>query len=192
MADSRIYHVKPGITAELIGLKVESFLREEKELIAEGFASPEGYFVQAKEGSTWKKFTGLGKALQVQIIQSTKNDITVNIGMGEWADKVGAAAVGAIFFMPLVVTAAIGAYGQNKLPEEIFDCIERFCASNREVLIDICPNCGEEVSGNHKFCPNCGASISSTVSTKKSTTCRICGATIEAGKKFCGECGTPV
>ena len=32
MAESRLFHVKPGITAELIGLKVESFLREDKEV----------------------------------------------------------------------------------------------------------------------------------------------------------------
>ncbi|MBQ7704232.1 MAG: zinc ribbon domain-containing protein [Selenomonadaceae bacterium] len=187
MADSKIFHVKPGITAELIGLKVESFLRDEKELTVEGFASPEGYLVQAKESSTWKKFTGLGKALQVQILPSGKNDIVVNIGMGEWADKVGAAAVGIIFFTPLAVTAAIGAYGQNKLPSEIFECIENFCANTKGSPIKICPNCGEEISNNQNFCPNCGAAVSI-----KKNICRNCGATIEAGKKFCGECGTPV
>ena len=188
MAESRLFHVKPGITAELIGLKVESFLREDKELTVEGIASSEGYLVQAREGSTWKKFTGLGKALQVQIIPSGKNDIIVNIGMGEWADKVGAAAVGAIFFTPLVITAAIGAYGQNKLPDEIFECIENFCASAKGGPVKICPNCGEELSDNQNFCPNCGEAVS----FKKSTKCRICGAEIESGKKFCGECGTPV
>ena len=188
MADSKIFRVTPGITAEVIGHEVEDFLREEKELTVEGFSSSEGYFIQAKESSTWKKFTGLGKALQVQIVQSSGSEIIVNIGMGEWADKVGAAAVGAIFFTPLVITAAIGAYGQNKLPDEIFECIENFCASAKGGPVKICPNCGEELSDNQNFCPNCGEAVS----FKKSTKCRICGAEIEAGKKFCGECGTPV
>ena len=62
MTDSKIFRVEPGITAELIGQEVENFLRNEKELTAEGISSPDGYFVQAKESSTWKKLAGLGKA----------------------------------------------------------------------------------------------------------------------------------
>ena len=194
MADSKIFRVSPGITPELIGHEVEDFLREEKELTVESFSSEDGYFIQAKEESTWKKFTGLGKALQVQILPSSGNgEVIVNIGMGEWADKVGAAAVGLIFFTPLAVTAAIGAYGQNKLPSEIFECIEKFLIYNtqtttRPIYQTRCQNCGEEIPEGKKYCPNCGASIS----FKKTVRCRNCGSTIEAGKKFCGECGTPV
>ena len=178
MADSRIFKVSPGITAEIT---------------VEGFSSSEGYFIQAKESSTWKKFTGLGKALQVQIVQSSGSEIIVNIGMGEWADKVGAAAVGMIFFTPLAITAAIGAYGQNKLPSEIFECIEKFIVYNsqnvkRTSSAARCQNCGAELPFDKKYCPNCGASVS----FKKIVHCRNCGAPIEAGKKFCGDCGTPV
>lgn len=193
MADSRIFRVSPGITVDDIGHEVESFLRDEKELTVESFSSADGYFVQAREDTTWKKFTGLGKALQVQIMPSGSGDIIVNIGMGEWADKVGAAAVGLIFFAPLAVTAAIGAYGQNKLPSEIFECIEKFLIYNnqnpsRSTSQTRCQNCGSEIPFGKKYCPNCGASVS----FKKTVRCRNCGATIEAGKKFCGECGTPV
>lgn len=193
MADSRIFRVSPGITAEIIGKEVEDFLREEKELTVEGFFSEEGYFIQAKESSTWKKFTGLGKALQVQIVQSSGSEIIVNIGMGEWADKVGAAAVGMIFFTPLAITAAIGAYGQNKLPSEIFECIEKFIVYNsqnvrRSSSAARCQNCGASIPEDKKYCPYCGASVS----FKKTLHCRNCGAVIEAGKKFCGDCGTPV
>lgn len=194
MADSKIFRVSPGITVESIGREVENFLRDEKELAVESFSSADGYFVQAREDTTWKKFTGLGKALQVQILPSSGgSEVIVNIGMGEWADKVGAAAVGLIFFTPLAVTAAIGAYGQNKLPSEIFECIEKFLVYNnqnptRSTSQIRCQNCGEEIPFGKKYCPNCGASIS----FKKNIRCRNCGAEIEAGKKFCGECGTPV
>lgn len=68
MADSKIFRLRDGVTIEGIGREVENFLRNEKELTVEGFASSDGYLVQAKELLTWKKFTGLGQALQVQII----------------------------------------------------------------------------------------------------------------------------
>ncbi len=194
MTDSKIFRVEPGITAELIGQEVENFLRNEKELTAEGISSPDGYFVQAKESSTWKKFAGLGKALQVQIIPSGKNEIIVNIGMGEWADKVGAAAVGMIFFTPLAVTAAIGAYGQNKLPSEIFECIEKFIIDSGQKIRrngyknnsaeGRCPACGAINPKGKKFCSSCGKKLIGV--------CKNCGADIEPGKKFCGECGFPV
>ena len=52
MADSRIFRLKAGVTIEGIGREVENFLRNEKELTVEGFASADGYLVQAKESST--------------------------------------------------------------------------------------------------------------------------------------------
>ncbi len=129
MADMRIFHLKPGMTFEDIGMEVEDFLRYDKELTVERIVSSDGCFIQARETSTLKRFTGLGKALQVQIVPKNDNEVIVNIGMGEWADKIGAAAVGMVLFMPLAITAAIGAYGQNKLPDEILNCIEKFIHS---------------------------------------------------------------
>lgn len=129
MADMRIFHLKTGMTFEDIGTEVEDFLRYEKELTVEKIVNSDGCFIQAQESSTLKRFTGLGKALQVQIIPKDRNDVIVNIGMGEWADKIGAAAVGMVLFTPLAITAAIGAYGQNKLPDEILNCIEKFIRS---------------------------------------------------------------
>lgn len=128
MADSKVFPLKARISVDDIARTVEDFLRDEKGLTVEGFASANGYLIQAKESSTWKKLTGLGNALQVQIIPGEAREVLVNIGMGKWVDKVGAAAVGALFFMPLLVTSAFGAYTQNKLPDEIFEQIENFLA----------------------------------------------------------------
>lgn len=196
MADSKIFRVPEGVTVELIGNAVENFLRYEKELTVEGISSSDGYLVQARESSTWKKFTGLGKALQVQILPSGNSEVIVNIGMGQWADKVGAAAVGMVFFAPLAVTAAIGAYGQNKLPSEIFECVERFIlAGGQSVRKNVsfdrldatqvkCPTCGAINSAGTKFCSSCGKKLVNV--------CQNCGAEIPFDKKYCPNCGASV
>ena len=126
MADSKVFPLRAGVHVDDIARTVEDFLRDEKRLTVEGFASANGYLIQAKETSTWKNLTGLGNALQVQIIPGEAREVLVNVGTGKWVDKVSAAAVGALFFMPLLVTSAFGAYKQNKLPEEIFEHIEDF------------------------------------------------------------------
>ena len=193
MADSKIFRLRDGVTIEGIGREVENFLRNEKELTVEGFASSDGYLVQAKESSTWKKFTGLGQALQVQIIPSGEAEVLVNIGQGKWADKVGAGAVGLLVFAPLAITSAFGAYKQNKLPAEIFACIEKFIMSGgtsvrRNVSFDRldssqmkCPACGAVNSKGTKFCAGCG--------TKLTNVCPNCGKEVVLGIKFCPNCG---
>ena len=79
MADSQVFRLRDGVTISGIGREVEGFLRHEKDLFVEGIESPDGYLVQAREQSTWKKITGLGKALQVQIIPSGTTDVLVKI-----------------------------------------------------------------------------------------------------------------
>ena len=193
MADSKIFRLTEGITTESIGREVETFLRTEKEMIAEGIASSDGYLVQAKEESGWKSFAGLSKALQVQIIPSGNSEVMVNIGNGKWIDKAGAAAVGMLLFAPFAITAAVGAYGQKKLPSEIFECIERYIMSGgksirRNVTFDKigdnqikCPSCGTLNYRDTKFCSGCG--------NKLINICPSCGAEVSLDKKFCPECG---
>ena len=194
MADSKIFHISDGVTIDGIGREVELFLRNEKELTVEGFAAPDGYLVQAKEPSNWKSFAGLGKALQVQIIPSGDSDVMVNIGMGKWADKAGAATLGLLVFAPLAITAAIGAYNQNKLPDEIFACIEKFIMSGgrsvrRNISFDRnnaanikCPSCGASNPKGTRFCAGCG--------NKLTNMCPSCGKDVDLGKNFCPYCGS--
>ena len=125
----------------------------------------------------------MGQALQVQIIPSGSSEVLVNIGRGKWADKVGAGAVGALLFAPLAITSAIGAYKQNKLPAEIFECIEKFIISggvsvHRNVSFD-------RLNSSQMKCPNCGATMSGN------KICSRCGAELSPNQKFCGKCGTP-
>lgn len=195
MADSKVFKLIDNLDSAAIGRAVEAFLREKKKMVAEGTQTPEGYFIQAKEGDEgWKKIAGMSKAVQVQMIQAG-DVLTVNIGNGKWSDKLAAGAVGMLVFAPLAVTAAIGAVGQNKLPGEIFDYIEKFIESGgKSVLVSmsasmalkdgkiLCPKCKKENDKGLKFCSECGSPLTNE--------CPECGASVALGQKFCPECGS--
>lgn len=198
MTESKVFRMPEGIDASAVGKEVENFLRSSKKLVTEGTKTPDGYFVQAKEqeGSSWKKLAGMTMAIQVQIVEIS-DTITVNIGNGQWSDKIGAGAVGVVLFAPLAVTAAVGAYNQKKLPGEIFDHIEKFLlGGGKSVMMNsfgadvanenevICPNCKSSNSNDTKFCGNCGSPLTAT--------CPSCGASVALDTKFCGQCGSPM
>lgn len=102
-----------------------------------------------------------------------------------------------VLFAPLAVTAAVGAYNQKKLPNEIFEHIEKYLlgggqsvmmnsfggntATENEVL---CPNCQSVNAKNTKFCSNCGSPLTAT--------CPSCGASVAHDTKFCSECRSPM
>ncbi len=195
MAESKVFKLPEGFNASSVGKEVENFLRSEKNLTTEGTQTPDGYFVQAKEheGSSWKKLAGMTMAIQVQIVE-VSDTITVNIGNGEWSDKIGAGAVGMVLFAPLAVTAAVGAYNQKKLPNEIFEHIEKFLIGGGSTVMMnsfganqnqiMCPNCNSANNKDTKFCGNCGSPLTATFSN--------CGANVPLGTKFCSECGNPM
>ena len=89
MAESRVFRKAEGITIEGIGRSVQNFLRSSKGLVVQGGKAGEGYVVQAKEADSWKKVAGMSSAIEVQI-SDTGSGILVNIGNGQWSDKVGA------------------------------------------------------------------------------------------------------
>lgn len=194
MAESKVFKLTEGLDAERVGQGIESFLRDKKKLVTEGTVTPEGYFVQAKEESNWKKVAGMDLATQIQIIQMDSM-ITVEVGSGKWVDKIGAGAIGMAFFAPLAVTAAVGAFGQKKLPGEVFAFVEQFLMSggqnvtvsmtmNQDKTQVSCPNCHAIVQKGVKFCPSCGGKLGNE--------CPNCGASIDPGTKFCPECGSPM
>ena len=198
MTESKVFRLPEGIDASSVGKEVENFLRSSKNLVTEGTKTPDGYFVQAKEqeGSGWKQLAGMTMAIQVQIVEIS-DTITVNIGNGKWSDKVGAGAVGMVLFAPLAVTAAVGAYNQKKLPEEIFQHVEKFLlGGGKSVMLNsfgadmanenevICPNCKSANAKDTKFCGNCGSPLTAT--------CPSCGASVGLDTKFCNQCGSPM
>jgi RNA polymerase subunit RPABC4/transcription elongation factor Spt4 len=196
MAESKMFKLDNEMTAESIGLGLESFFREKKKMVSEGVVTPEGYLVQAKEEQSWKKFAGMDQATQVQIFQSTPEMITVNVGAGKWIDKAAAAGVGAIVFAPLIATAAFGAFKQQKLPNEVFNFIEQFIQTGGKSVLVSMSTTGVEASQDTVVCPNChahnpkGTKFCSSCGTALSEECPNCHAAVALGTKFCPECGT--
>lgn len=195
MAESKIFKLIDGIECEDVGRAVEAFLRDRKHLYTEGVKVPEGYFVQAKEETKWKKFTGMDASVQVRIIP-TGDMVNIDIGTGKWVEKAGIAAAGMVVFAPLAVTAAIGAWNSKKLPQEIFDYIEHFIMSGgRNVSVSMsinqalkedqiaCPVCKAVNQKGQKFCSACGAKLGAE--------CPHCHSEIPQGVRFCPNCGQP-
>ena len=197
MADSKVFRLLDGVTADMVSDGVVSFLRDRKNMVVESGKATEGYLIQAKEEADgWKSIAGTTSAIKIQILVSG-DLITVNIGAGKWSDKIGAGVAGAFIFAPLAVTAAIGAFRQKNLPNEIFNFIENFIMSGGKTAVlgmgivkamsddEVeCPKCQTINSKSTKFCKECGC--------KLGLECPNCHASVEYGVKFCPECGTPM
>ena len=201
MADAKVFRMGGNQTLEDVAYALEDFLRTQKRLETEGVAQSEtSYFIQARQTEGWKKFVGMDQAIQVRL--SVYGDmLTVDLGAGRWVDKLGAATVGYIIFAPLLLTAVIGAIGQQRLPQEIFDFVQRYTFLGKPLDINdfadageppedgrfVCARCGTSLPEGARFCPGCGEAV---VQEKK---CPVCGAAPAVeGARFCAECGAPL
>ena len=183
------------VTAEQVLEAVTTFLRGEKGIEVQSVATPNGYLIQAAQADTLRTLSGMKLATTVELtVNGTQLNVT--LGEGQWADKLGAGAVGIFLLWPLAVTAGIGAYKQKKLPSEIFEVVYRCMmgetTSFRTAGVPVnaaptapagavCPQCGAQIFANARFCSACGA--------KLQTVCPGCGAPVKPGSKFCSECG---
>lgn len=200
MSDTRVY-VLNGTDMQTVAERVEAFLKEEKNMEVQGVPSGDSYLIQATQKDTLRTIAGMKLATTVQMTVSGDN-LNVTIGEGQWADKLGAGAVGLFIAWPLAVTAGIGAYKQKKLPEEILNLIGQVLMNPGQPVVtpvaptvastasatptaaaqtQVCPQCQAQVPAGAKFCNNCGA--------KLITVCPECGANVRPGSKFCSECG---
>ena len=126
MSQSQIFSLGP-LTLDQVGQRVEQFLRAEAGMTVDSVHGPGGYVIQARlQGQDWRKLFGLDKALRVQILPLADATVTVSVGEGKWLDKLGAGAIGAMWFFPLAVAAGVGALGQWKLETDVLDDIRRF------------------------------------------------------------------
>lgn len=55
--------------------------------------------------------------------------------------------------------------------------------------INICPNCGAEVSRTSKFCDKCGTEMVRVSLEPEVLVCKNCGNPIDKDALFCGSCG---
>lgn len=192
MADAKVYRLGT-LTLTDVARELEDYLRFQKNLETEGVAQAENiYFIQARQTEGWKKLAGMDKAVQVKLT-AHEGCLTVDVGAGRWVDKLGAATVGYLVFAPLMITAAIGAIGQDKLPQEIFSFVERLTLLHGQPALDImdtapnaasmCAACHSPLPAGARFCPGCGAQV------RAKRTCPSCGAEVGEGARFCAECG---
>jgi hypothetical protein len=204
MSETKLYHLPVGISSRQITLVVEDFLSNTKKMTTQKIQGGDSWVIQAKEEATWKTITGMSSALTVQVKPFGTDSVNVEIGNGKWMDKLGAGAAGMIFFAPLALTAAFGAWKQKELPKQVLAKIDEYLlnggvntpkdedeirtenaqATAKAMGKVICPQCGCANEKGTKFCEECGE--------KLSLACPQCGAMLPVGKKFCPECGASV
>lgn len=196
MEESRVFSLN-GVSLETVVKNVETFLKDEKGMEIQSAPVEHGCIIQAtQKKDTLKMLVGMRLATTVQLVVSGEN-LNVVIGEGQWADKLGAGAVGLFLAWPLAVTAGIGAYQQKKLPEDVLNVISRTLMSPgqfapRETAGAV-GNVGTGVSGiGTAGTETAGADGGETgeAATEKVQVCPQCQASVQAGAKFCSNCGT--
>ena len=174
MDEKRIFQMGNITLDELVRL-LEQYLSINKHLTTQKFMLGNKAILQCMDSdSNWKQFLGLDAALTIELAETENDTLTVAIGNAKWLDKVGVAAVGALFFYPLIVAAGVGAIRQAVLPTDIFTFIENSIGSTGSSFakaqyeeeyeaepddVLICPCCGSEVLKSHAFCSKCGTKL---------------------------------
>lgn len=192
MNESRVFMLN-GTDMQKIVTRLEGFFRTEKGMEVQSSETTEGYVMQASQPKDgWKTLTGMRLAVTVQMTVMG-NQLNVNIGEGQWSDKIGAGAIGLFVAWPLAITAGMGAFKQKKLPGEVFQVIETTIMTGGQPMVvtgagqtvaagmTVCPNCKAQLSADAKFCDRCG--------TRLGRKCPNCGADVKQNSVFCSECG---
>ena len=192
--ESRSFRMIGGTTIENIVEAVDTYCRINKSMETQSSKTVEGYVLQASQpGNGWKTISGTRLAITTQFMV-IGDVLTVTVGQGEWADKIGAAALATFFVAwPLAVSAGFGAIRQKRIPEEIFQVVERtILTGGLQVVINgvgpilkedtvACPHCKTRNPAASRFCSHCGIALLAV--------CPECGHTVSTDAKFCPSCG---
>ena len=202
MAEQRLYNA-PDLDLSMLGQALVQWFQQQG-FEAQVLQGPEGgYVVQARRAETWRSLVGMSAALNVSLIREDSK-LLVRMGAAQWADKAVVGAVGALVFWPALIPAAVGAWKQKQLPDQVFRFIDQYIALGGQVTESdlarimrpaavaapaaanqvACPSCGQPIRQTARFCDNCGASLK--------VACAKCGAELRPGARFCDGCGAPV
>ncbi len=119
MSNARFYDTKGVTPQELAGSVSEWFRYQDFDTYM--YTDPNGrIFVEAHRQNFIRSILGLSAALNVVFTPQGENRVLVELGGALWGDKIVAGAVGFFLFPPLIVTAAIGAWQQGQLDEQLF------------------------------------------------------------------------
>ena len=174
--ESRSFRLVNGVTLENIVDAVDTFCRVNKSMETQSSPTTDGFILQASQpGNGWKTISGTRLAITTQFMV-VGDTLTVTVGQGQWADKVGAAAVAWFVAWPFAISAGIGALRQKKLPEVI-----NGAGSILKKGVVVCPKCKARNADSARFCSSCGNPLSAV--------CPKCGQTMALGAKFCPACG---
>lgn len=210
MEESRVFSLN-GVSLETVVKSVETFLRDEKGMEIQSAPVEHGCIIQAtQKKDTLKMLVGMRLATTVQLVVSGEN-LNVVIGEGQWADKLGAGAVGLFLAWPLAVTAGIGAYQQKKLPEDVLNVISRTLMSPGQFApgetaggmmtgavgivgtgVAAGGTVGSETAGigvTESGTAGTDGGETGETATEKAQVCPQCHAPVQAGAKFCSNCG---
>ena len=196
---TRTYVLK-NESVQNIAYALAEYLDAEKNMITQTMRTRNGYTVQCKGDATaeWTKYLGMDAAVSIQLIQEG-NELQVSIGTEKWAEKLGIAAVGSVFFPPVMITAGIGALRQAALPQQIYSFIEEYLGEQpirhveksvpvqEEPKETICQHCGTPKRIEAIFCKSCGGKLE-----KEEILCPECGGPLDGDEAFCPYCGKPL
>lgn len=198
MEESRVFSLN-GVSLETVVKNVETFLKDEKGMEIQSAPVEHGCIIQAtQKKDTLKMLVGMRLATTVQLVVSGEN-LNVVIGEGQWADKLGAGAVGLFLAWPLAVTAGIGVYQQKKLPEDVLNVISRTLMSPGQfapkevtggMMTGAVGNGGVGVVATGTETAGADGGETGEAATEKVQVCPQCQASVQAGAKFCSNCGT--
>ena len=184
-------------SAQSVAYALAEYLDVKKNMITQTMRVRNGYKVQCKgdAAAEWTKYLGMDAVVAIEMLQ-VNNHLSVTIGFEKWAEKLGIAAIGAVIFHPLVLTAGIGALRQATLTQDIFNFIGEFLGADpireepeptvEKTVINtvVCPKCGTENKADSAFCKTCGSSLA-----VKKICCPQCGAEMDGDETFCPKCG---
>src|SRR5262249_8513957 len=115
----------PGMSVADLTRELQDWLKAESFDCQDLKTEQGGTLIQVRQQGGWRAFVGMQTALNV-ILYKDGDEITVEIGAGQWLDKASAGVVSLFSLWPLAVTAAIGAWNQMKMPERVFSRVTDF------------------------------------------------------------------
>jgi hypothetical protein len=215
MSDFRSFQA-PGVDVMTLARSLAGWLQQQQ-FEVQSVALQDGIQVQARQAGGWRKFTGTSAALNISI-RRLGDALNVDVGAGQWGDKAAAGAVGMFLLWPLAFTAAYGAWQQNKLPERVFEFIDRFIATGGAMdplAFTTAPGQGYAIPGGAFAQPpspaapsmpaasppppaplagygGAAAGAGTAAAVPSATACPSCGTALPPGAVFCLKCGTRV